>query len=501
VRAAARARELAIRTAMGAPRARLLRQFLVEGFVLSMAGAALSIPAALAGLQLIAAVSDEVIFQQLRIDAHELSFVASLALICPIVFSLASAKLIVRPDLRTVLATQGGRGATARMRGRNALVVAQVSLAVILLTVSSLAARSIRGMYSVPTGIDSSRLLVFGLEFNDAQYPSPDQARAAAIATRDALQAVPGVESIDMVNALPIAGDQAPLALTIDGAVASANDARPTAVITGASHSLDRTMGLRMLAGAWWTETERDAVVISAEAARRYFGGVDRAIGRRVSVAQGDRALDARVIGVASDIANTDRSELPPPRVFVPLDPSARRLSYLVRATNPASLASNVRAVIATHAAAVPIDSLLTFDEELAREASSDYVIIFVLSGFALVALVLASAGLFGVVSYTVSQRTAEFGTRMALGARAIDVVGLVARDSARLLIAGVPIGLAGGIALGFAMKSLLYGLAPTDPWTIAAVVSLLTSVTALATAIPAWRASRIDPVIALRME
>jgi len=156
---------------------------------------------------------------------------------------------------------------------------------------------------------------------------------------------------------------------------------------------------------------------------------------------------------------------------------------------------------VATHAAAVPIDFLLTWDDELAREASSDFVIIGMLSGFALLALVLAASGLFGVVSYTVAQRTAEFGTRMALGARAIDVVNLVARDSAKLLAVGLAIGLAGGIGVGFAMKSLLFGLSPSDPLTIGSVVTLLSIVTITATALPAWRAARIDPVIALRIE
>jgi putative ABC transport system permease protein len=501
VRTLARARELAVRTALGARKGRLIRQFVTEGLLLSFAAAAVSVPLASGALRGIQLFSSEQIFQQLAIDIHEISFIALLALICPLMFSLSPIRALARPDLRQVLAAGGSRGSTALGRGRGVLVVLQVALAVILLTVSSLSLRSIQAIYAQPIGFDSSRLLVFSLELNDVQYPSSEQARAAAIATRDALQATPGVESIDMVSALPISGDTAPQTLTIDGAVSSAKEARPTAVITGVTHSLNRTMGLQMLAGAWWNETERDAAVISAEAARRYFGGVDRAVGHRVSMLQGDRTLDARVIGVTSDIANTDRSQLAPPRVFVPLDPSTRRLSYIVRSANPRSLTSNVRGIVATHAAAVPIDLLLTWDDELAREASSDFVIIGMLSGFALLALVLAASGLFGVVSYAVAQRTSEFGTRMALGARAIDVVNLVARDSAKLFIVGLTIGLAGGIGIGFAMKSVLYGLSPSDPLTIGSVVALLSIVTITATALPAWRAARIDPVIALRIE
>jgi predicted permease len=501
VRTLARARELAVRTALGARKGRLIRQFVTEGLLLSFVAAIVSVPLAWAALRGIQLLSSEQVFQQLAIDSHEIGFVALLALICPLMFSLSPIRTLARPDLRQVLAAGGSRGSTSLRRGRGALVVVQVALAVILLTVSSLALRSTRQMYAQPIGFDCSRLLVFGLELNDVQYPSIEQARAAAVATRDAVLATPGVESIDMVSALPISGDTVPQTLTIDGAVASAKDARPTAVITGASHSLNRTMGLQLLAGAWWNENERDAAVISAEAARRYFGGVDRAVGHRVSLSQGDRTLDARIVGVTSDVANTDRAALPPPRVFVPLDPSTRRLSYVVRASNPGALTSSVRGIVATHAAAVPIDFLLTWDDELAREASSDFVILGMLSGFAMLALVLAASGLFGVISYTVAQRTSEFGTRMALGARAIDVVNLVARDSAKLLVVGLAIGLAGGIGVGFAMKSLLFGLSPSDPLTIGSVVALLSIVTITATALPAWRAARIDPVIALRIE
>jgi len=501
VRAASRARELAVRTAIGAPRSRLLRQFLIEGLMLSALGAALSIPTTYAGLQLISALSDELVFQQLRIDGHELSFVAALALLCPIVFSAASMRLIVRPDLRHVLTTQGGRGATAHTRGRGALVVAQLALAVILLTASTLALRSVRAMYSQPTGIDDARLLVFGLWFNDVHYPSIDHARAAVIATRAALQVVPGIDVIAMTSSLPIMGDTAFTTLTIDGQSASTNQARPTAIVLGATAGVDRALGLQMLAGRWWTDGARDEVVINSAAARRFFGGVDAAIDRHVSLTHGEQTVAGRVIGVSSDLAHTDRSQPPPPRVFVPLDPAARRFAFLVRSSAPATLITSVRTVVAAEAPAVPIDDLQTFTDALQQESSSDYVIVYVLAGFAVVALLLASAGLFGVVSFVAAQRTAEFGTRMALGARAIDVINLVARESATLLLAGLAVGLAGGIAVGFGMKRLLYGLSPTDPLTLGGVVALLSLVTLTATALPAWRASRIDPVIALRTE
>lgn len=272
--------------------------------------------------------------------------------------------------------------------------------------------------------------------------------------------------------------------------------------VTGSSSNADRTLGLRMLAGEWWGDGARDAAVVSEATARRYLGGVTAAVGHFVTIAQGESLARLRVVGVSSDVANTDRTLAPPARVFVPLDEKTRSFSYVVRAgSSPGALASDVRTIVATHAAAVPIEYLSTLDDALARAASSDYAVIGMLAMFAMLALVLASTGLFGVVSFAVAQRTAEFGTRMALGARAVDVVRLVARESIVLLAIGLTIGLAGGIGIAFSMQSVLYGLSPTDPSTLAAVVALLSVVTLVATALPAWKASRIDPVVALRAE
>jgi putative ABC transport system permease protein len=510
VRTIARARELAVRAALGARKGRIVRQFVTEGMVLSLLAAGLSLPVAWAGLRAIVAISAEEVFQQLVIDGHELAFIAILALICPVVFSISPIRMLSRPDMRHVLAASGGRGTTASIKGRSLLVVVQVALAVILLTVSSLALRSIRQLYAAPTGMATADLLVFGLDLNDASYPTAELSAAAALATRAELLKLPGVEFASMMSGLPILGDQMPRALTVDNDVPIVKEAQPTAVVTGISHDAGRALGLSLLAGEWWAAEGADGAdgadgltvaVISGAAARRYFGGVEQAIGRFVTVSQDDRLIRARVIGVSSDVANTDRTVSPPARVWLPLDPGARRFAYVVKAQNPAALSSSVRTVVATHAPAVPIEYLMTFDAALEQAASSDYAVIGMLAGFALLALVLASTGLFGVVSYGVAQRTSEFGTRMALGARAVDVVRLVAKESVVLLAIGLGIGLAGGIGIAFAMQSVLYELSPTDPVSIATVIALLSLVTMTATALPAWKAARIDPVIALRAE
>jgi putative ABC transport system permease protein len=501
VRAAARVRELAVRTALGARGGRLLRQFMIEGLLLSAIAAILSIPTAWAGLQAIALFNSEAAFQQLRIDWHEIGFVATLALLCPVVFSLASARMIARPDLRQALASQGGRGSTAATKGRGVLVVAQVALAVILLTASSLAFKSIRGAFGQPLGMSIERLLIFGMEFNDVMYPDPSAARAAADATRDALAALPGVTRVSAVNALPVLGDIGMIAITVDDQRAEAGAPTPTAVVTGARADAGPTLGLSLRAGDWWAEGTTGAAVISETTAVRYFGGIDRAIGRHVSFQAADARVAYQVVGVSSDIAHTDRTLAPPPRVWIPMPPATRRMSFIVEGRDPAALAGGVRTVAASVAPTVPIEYLQTFTEAIRRAEASDYVIIGVLGGFSVIALLLATSGLFGVVSYTVAQRTPEFGTRMALGASAWDVIRLVARQSLGLALIGLTVGLAGGVGVGFTMGSMLFGTSPADPATLAGVAGLLTLVSLAATALPAWRASRIDPVTALRAE
>lgn len=500
-RTLSRSRELAVRAALGARRGRLVRHFVIEGFVLCLTAALFALPLAWAGLQAIGAVSPEMVFQQLTIDLHEMAFVAAVTLFCPLVFSIAPLRLLSRPDMRQVLAGSGTRGATASTRGRGALVVVQVALAVVLLTVSSLSVRSIQRIYSAPTGFDSDGVLVLGLEFNDVQYPDAAQLPAVAREVRDRLAALPGVDTVGMINALPILGDRVNVPLLLDTATGDPNEVKPTAVVSSVSPDAAPALGVSLVSGVWWDASGGDVAVVSRAAADRYFGGVAQAIGRRFKVTEGGATVSARIIGVSTDVANTDRTSAAPARVWLPLARQTRRLTYVVRADRPDELAPGIRSAIAQAAPAIPIESLLTLNEALRQAASSDYAVIGTLSGFALLALLLATTGLFGVVSFAVSQRTAEFGTRMALGASAGDVIGLVARQSLRLLLIGVTIGLTLGVGAGFAMGGALNGLSPLDPLSIGSVVVLLVTVTLVATAWPAWRASRIDPVIALRAE
>ncbi|MDP2321533.1 MAG: ADOP family duplicated permease [Acidobacteriota bacterium] len=501
VRTVARQRELAVRAALGARRGRLVRQLVTEGLLLSIVSALVAIPVAWGGLQAVGAFSPELVFQQLHIDSHEFAFVALLALVCPLFFTLAPARMLARPDLRQVFGTSGLRGSSGSTRGRGALVVAQVALAVILLTASSLALRSITELYSSPTGMATGPVLIFGLNFNEALYPTTGQAQAALQVTLAALTDMPGAAVVATMSTLPILGGENYTAVST-GAALGPGDIRPTAVFTQSTPNAGNALGMAVLAGSWWSEGDQDAAAIARETAMRLFGGIDQAVGRRIEWASGSVPRAVRVAGVVSDIVSTNRTQGMTPRIWIPLDSDTRYLSFVVKTHgDPATLAGSVRQVAAVTAPAVPVEFLQTFDEELRRAASSDYVVIGLLTGFAVLALVLAATGLFGVVSYTVSQRTAEFGTRIALGASAADLVRLVGGQALVLLGIGLLIGLAGGVGVASAMGNVLYGVSPSDPVTLGLVVFLLVAVTLLATALPAWRASRTDPVMALRAE
>ena len=303
------------------------------------------------------------------------------------------------------------------------------------------------------------------------------------------------------MNALPVLGDFGMIALTVDDRAAAPGEPTPMAVVTGARADAATALGVGLRGGRWWIEGSPNEAVVSQTTAMRYLDGVDRAIGRHFSIQSGETRLVYQVVGVSTDVANTDRTSMAPARVWIPMRPETRRMTFIIDGLDPGALTSSVRSVAASIAPAIPIENLQRFTEAIERAESSDYVIIATLGGFAVVALLLATSGLFGVVSYSVSQRTPEFGTRMALGAPASAVVGLVARQSGRLLAWGLGIGLAGGVAVGFAMRGMLYGTSPADPATLAGVTVLLVIVSLAATALPAWRASRVDPAIALRSE
>jgi predicted permease len=505
VRATARRREMAVRLALGAGRLRVARQLALEGLLLSIAGGALALPLAEAGLGVIHAVDAEPALRQMTIDAHELSFVAALVLLGPVLFSLAPALVALRGDLRGVLQTGGTRvmGAGGRMRG--ALVVLQVALASMLLVAAGLAVRSQARLAGLDVGLTLDRALVFNAAFDANEYPTPASLVAVRAALVDRLSAIPGVIAAQATDALPSLKEGRLVSLAFDGRPPASANERPWGLATAVDEAFLQTLGVPLLYGRWLTadEVRGDAGValLGRTAAVKYFGEADRALGQHVTAVDGAVSRAYEIVGITGDVLTRDLELGPQPLVWIPIGAAANVTFVVKTASEESLLAPAVRRAASDVAPIVPLVRLETYRAAFRRLRASDDIIIGVFSGFAILAMLLAATGLYGVVSFAVSQRWSEFGTRFAMGAQTGDVIRLVLGQSLRLVFTGLTIGLAAGIVLARAMQSALFDVTPFDPANLATVAGLLTTVAIIASIVPALRAAHVDVVRALKAE
>jgi putative ABC transport system permease protein len=507
-RVAGRRRELAVRTALGASRWRTLRLLVIEGLVLGIAGGALGLGVAEAGLRLIRAAAYEPFFDLVRIDRTVMLFAAGVSILCPILFSLLPALLASDNQAGEAL-KEGGRtsGAVRARRSRHALVVAQVALAMTLLVVASLVVRSMIAISRANLGFDPHQLLTAQIVV--PEWKHKDDASAARlqndVVTR--LRGLPGVEAAAAASALPALGQGTRATFVVSGRPPTTDAERPWARWVVVSGDFFRTTGIPLLAGRTFTDGDRadtEAVaVVNATAAQKYFGSTSAALDARFSTAApGEAPQWIRVVGIAGDTSNPD-IELPPePQLYVPLlQRPSRTTALLVRAARPADVASALRGAVREADSDVPIFQLRTFDEALDDELSSSRILAGMFTAFGLLALVLASTGLYGVISYSVGQRTQEIGVRMALGAVPGDIRRLVVSHGLKLVAIGGAVGLAGAVLVSQTMRSVLYGVTASDPATYAGVVFAVVASAAVAMWVPTRRATRLDPVRSLRAE
>jgi putative ABC transport system permease protein len=507
-RVSGRRRELAVRTALGASRWRTLRLLLIEGLVLGAAGGALGVVLGDVGLRLIRAAAYEPFFELIRIDRTVLLFAAGISILCPILFSLIPA-LLTSDDQASEALKEGGRtsGAVRARRSRHALVVAQVALAMTLLVVATLVVRSMIAINRVDIGFDPHPLLTAQIVTPEWKHRDDGAVSRLQEALVARLQRVPGVEAAAATSALPALAVGARQTFVVSGRPPASDAERPWARRFVVSADFFRTVGLPVLAGRAFangdqSETEPVAI-INATAAQKYFGSTAAALDARLSLAGPNEPQQwIRVVGVAGDTSNPD-IELPPdPHVYLPLTQKPERaMALVVRGQRPGDLAAAVRAGVRETDADVPVFQVRTFDEAIKDELSSSVILAWMFSAFAVVALVLASTGLYGVISYTVGQRTQEIGVRMALGALPADIRRLVISQGARLLAIGGGIGLAGAVLVSQTMRSVLYGVTTLDPVTYAGVVIAILASAALAMWVPMRRATRLDPVRSLRAD
>jgi putative ABC transport system permease protein len=507
-RATGRRRELAVRTALGASRRRVIRQLVTEAIMLGVLGGALGLLFAHLGLVAIRAAAYEPFFQLVTIDRNVLLFTGALAFAAPLLFSVIPAIQASRADVNESLkesTARAGGGVTGR-RSRSLLVVSQLSLAMALLIVSALLVRSMIDLARAPLGFNPDGLLTLQLEVPEWRYKTDASILDYYDRLLERIRALPGVRAVAATDRIPVLGGENASTLDIDGYTPARPEERPWAVTSAATEAFFAAAGIPIVAGRAFTRQDHAAAlpvaVVNENLARRYWGDPQRALGRRVTLAgAGPQPRTFHVVGVSGDVTQPDLTGVSPHLYLHALQQPKRAMGLLVRADDPEALMGPVRAEVRAADIDVAVFRLRTAAGAVRDELSSTNILIGMFVSFAVLALVLAAAGLYAVISYSVSQRVQEIGIRMALGAVPRDIRRLVARETIVLVVIGSVLGLAGGVALARAASSVLFTVSPTDPVTYAGVAVTLVLTAMVAAYAPVRRATRIDPLTALRTE
>jgi putative ABC transport system permease protein len=507
VRASVREKEIAIRTALGAGRKRLVLQMLAESLVLGVAGGALGLLLAYLAIPAIQTLSAGGIprVDDVSIDARVLGFAALLSIATGIAFGLAPAWQASRSSVGAVLKEGGRSSASSSGRWlRNGLMVVEVALSIVLLVGAALLLRSFSRLTSVDPGFNADRVLSFLVALPRTTYPEDHHRAAFFDQMIRKLQAMPQVRAVGLVQSLPIRGDYV-LSFSIQGRSPERPGEEPSANYRSASPKYFQAMGIPVLRGRSFSERDNDTApkvaVVDQAFVDRHFPDEDP-IGKGIDIGNGTDGF-YEIVGVVGDVRHAGLDSDPTPTMYVPFRQDMFGGMWVVASTDgdPADLAPVARQVIRELDARLPAAQMGPLSAVLSESVAQRRFSMLLLGLFALIALFLASVGLYGVVAYTVSQRTQEIGVRMAIGAQAGDVLRMVVGGGMKLAFAGVAIGIAGAMALSRLVASMLYEVTPVDPASYAATTVLLLAVAALACYLPARRAMRVDPLTALRQE
>jgi predicted permease len=503
-RALGRQREMALRMAMGAQRGALVRQLLTESLMLSLAGGALGVALSAWGSRALAAMAEGSLplASEIRADSAVLGFTLAVSLAAGVLFGLTPALQVSRPDLNSVLRPEG-RGSTAgrgRNLFRNLLVVSQVALSMVLLIGAGLLVRNFIQMRQASPGFDARNLLTMNVTLPPARYSTGPQMIAFFRELVRQVNHVPGVQSAAVSSALPLNPVRLSPALPEGQPVVPLTE-RAIFNIQTLSPGYAAAMRLPLLAGREFTEHDEQpprVLVINQTLAHRYWPN-QNPIGKHIIL--GRATEGSEVVGVLGDVHNTGVAADARPEIYLPFAqlPWAS-MNLLVRtAGDPHGFAAAVRRCVLAVDKDQPVTKVLSMEEVLAEGARQPRFVTTLLGGLAGIALVLAIVGIYGAVAYSVSQRTQEMGIRMALGAERSDILRLVLRQGLGPACAGIAVGLGASLALTRLMTKMLYRLSTTDPATFAGGAVLFAAVAMLASYLPARRATRVDPMVALR--
>jgi putative ABC transport system permease protein len=510
-RASGRTRELAVRTAIGATRGRLVAQLLAESLVLSVAGGLIGAALAFWAVRGLTAwnPSDLPWLADVGVDARVLLFALALSLVTGILFGILPALYASKGDLHAGLRDGGRTGADGPQgrRVRRLLVVAELALALTLLVGAGLLVRSFDRLLQVSPGFDPDRVITFNVALPVTRYASDAAKIGYWHALRSRLAAVPGAIAAGATSTLPFSGDWSTGSFTVEGYQPPRGQPGPWGDIRIVSPDYHAAMRIRLLKGRYLTDDDREdgrlVAVVDDEMVRRYWRNQDP-IGKRLTF--DDSAKPVKWIEVVGVVAHTAHEGLDAERRVQLYLPYAQRsvgsMAIVVRSHgDPASLVNDLRAAVLSVDRDVPLFDVKTMDALMDSAIGQRRLSMVLLSTFAAFALLLAALGIYGVISYDVTRRTQELGVRMALGAGRGSLLTLVLSQGLRLAAAGLVLGIIGAVAAGRLIESQLFGIHTIDPFTYASVVTLLGAVAGAASLVPALRATRVDPIEALRYE
>ncbi|MFZ0519893.1 MAG: ABC transporter permease [Candidatus Acidiferrales bacterium] len=520
-RAAARRKEFAIRTALGASRGQLVAQLLTESVLLAALGAAVGFAAAGWGVSaLIAAIPQPVLsslpnLRDAGTDLPVLAFLCGVTLLTTILFGLAPALAVPQSRVSDALKDESRGGtSTANTRLRNAVVTAEIAVSLVLLVGAGLMLQSLRALLHQDPGFSIRNLLVFSVNLPDSSYPSdknyPGDSPAARLFEHQfsqKLRNTPGVQDVGVTSALPIGGSGGSIRFLVQGRPTAAGQEDECDIIT-ATPGYFSTLHVPLISGRFFSATDTFGapwVMMVNQAFVKQFFPNEEAVGKRMRFTFDSREPYREIVGVVGNIAQDDLAGPPTPIIYVANEQGpSTYLTYMVRtAGDPAAFVGSAQAALHELDPQLPLIQAQTmehFTDQTPAVFLRRYPS-YVIGSFAGLALILAMIGLYGLISFTVAQRTREIGIRVALGAQPRDILELVMRQGIGAVVIGVAVGVVAALALTRLMASLLFGVKPTDALTFLSVAALLTCVALAASYIPARRAMRTDPLVALRHE